>query len=108
MSHRLHSVTAFLLASVLAQGAALAADPNPASATSTAPKPALDLRAPPVEQVIPRADLQSMFADEDSEDQDYVRVEQSHYRAPVPGGLLAIPWALLHPTQAWRIFTPVL
>jgi len=105
MSHRLQVLQAFLLASALGSGAVLAADPAPATSASPAK---LDLSAPPVEHVMPRAELRSMLAEEEPVEGEDVRVEQPHYRVPVPGGLFALPWALLHPTQAWRIFTPVL
>jgi hypothetical protein len=37
-----------------------------------------------------------------------VTVEGPRPRAPVPeGAFRAVPWALTHPSQAWRIFAPV-
>ena len=36
-----------------------------------------------------------------------VQVEGERQLAPVSVGLMAIPWAIIHPTQAWRILMPV-
>jgi hypothetical protein len=37
-----------------------------------------------------------------------VTVEGPRAQAPAPDGAFrAVPWALMHPSQAWRIFAPV-
>ena len=38
---------------------------------------------------------------------DTVEVEGRRPAVDVPSGLLAIPWAIRHPTQSWRIFAPI-
>jgi len=111
------AIGAWLLAGTLAASVALADNPPPGPAPGhaapKAPAPAaakrgLDLNAPRVEHVLRRADLQSMVTDHDMPVDDDVRVEKPRYSVEVPVGFFrAVPWALLHPTQAWRVFTPV-
>ncbi len=45
----------------------------------------------------------------ESETEVSVTGSRAAINVPVTPGnqLLAIPWALLHPTQAWRVFTPI-
>lgn len=86
--------------------------PHHATAASAAPAPkrALDLSAPPVNHVLTRAEMQSLVAepeDENAPPPDDVTVSGAHLVEPIPGGVMAIPWALLHPLEAWRIFAPV-
>lgn len=82
--------------------------------TGAAPAAALDLHAPPLNHIYPSKQLQSMLAPDDSDagSATEVSVKGAKYVVRVPGGpgnqLVAVPWALLHPTQAWRIFTPLL
>jgi hypothetical protein len=80
-------------------------------ATGTTPKvAALDLRAPELSQVFTQAQLAEKLQ-EPEEDQyevtETVQVEGERQLAPVSVGLMAIPWAIIHPTQAWRILMPV-
>lgn len=72
------------------------------------PRRPLDLTAPPINHVMTPEQVQALIAEpEDSEPED-VMVEQSRYQAPVPRGQVqALTWALMHPLEAWRIFTPV-
>jgi hypothetical protein len=54
--------------------------------------------------------VQSFIAepDENAPTPDDVTVDQPHYAEPVPtGAFAALPWALLHPLEAWRIFAPI-
>ena len=81
---------------------------------SAAPKRAtLDLHTPPLTHIYPSAELRYILAaDESSADDSPTEVSvKSSYVVRVPGApgnqLQAIPWALVHPTQAWRIFTPL-
>ena len=73
----------------------------------------LDLHAPPLSHIYPSAELRYILAaDESSADSDAeVSVKSSTAAVRVPGApgnqLQAIPWAIVHPTQAWRIFTPL-
>jgi hypothetical protein len=92
----------------------------PASATATAhpgkstPAPkraALDLHAPALNRIMPSSQLRYIMANDDSDDSATEVSVKGTKTVVVPGGagnqLQAIPWALFHPTQAWRIFTPL-
>lgn len=96
----------------LAVGHAVAASP-PAART---PAPAtnahqLDLTLPPLRMVLTPQQLQSLTAQSDDSDdimQD-VTVHNAPYQIPVPVGTFrALGWAIIHPLDAWRIFTPIL
>ena len=80
-----------------------------AAAASSAP---LSLQSPPLEHVVERQQLRYMEAPEDpAADDDQMSVKVQKNKAvvnPPMGQFQAVAWALLHPTQAWRIFTPVL
>jgi hypothetical protein len=71
--------------------------------------PPLDLRAPALTQVFTPATLQLMLVEQqDNEDVADVRVQSERAAPDVPRGLFrAIPWAIMHPTQSWRVITPV-
>jgi hypothetical protein len=104
-----------------AQSAAQAASSAPV-ATAKAAQPGknsaaparatLDLHTPPLSHIIPSAELRYIMAsdDADADSAGEVSVKGSK-TVVVPGApgnqLQAIPWALWHPTQAWRIFTPL-
>jgi hypothetical protein len=85
-------------------------------ATHVARKPSapqrstLDLQAPPLSHIYPREQLQYIMAidSSDADDAQEVNVKGEKYLLPVPHSQFqAIPWALMHPTQAWRVFTPI-
>jgi hypothetical protein len=95
-------------------GAALAdTPPAPASAPATASKPApaaksLDLSAPPLNHVLSSAQIQILVAEHDEDQIQSIDVESDRVSDPVPQGQLrALPWALMHPLQAWKVFTPI-
>lgn len=68
----------------------------------------LDLSAPPVNHVMTREQVQALTEQPEEDASDEVMVQQGRYQAPVPRGQLrALAWALMHPLEAWRIFTPV-
>jgi hypothetical protein len=124
---------AVLLTAALAQAPALVQAQTPATpvasaapsassapakmAAHAAPKTAaapqrstLDLQAPPLSHIYPREQLQYIMAIDSTEadDAQEVNVKGEKYLMPVPRSQFqAIPWALMHPTQAWRVFTPV-
>ena len=79
---------------------------TPDAAVRTAP---LDLRAPDIARVFPRTELQLKLPDpdEEREPEETVQVEGQRELSPVSVGLMAFPWAIMHPTQAWRIFMPL-
>ena len=71
---------------------------------------AMDLKTPPLSHIYPREQLQYILAADsvDVDSADEVSVKGAKYLMPVPmSQLQAIPWALMHPTQAWRVFMPV-
>jgi hypothetical protein len=78
----------------------------PAKATNSA---TLDLRAPALTRVFSEAELQQKLDDPDEQIHEpaTVQVQGERQLTPVSVGLMAIPWAIVHPTQAWRIFMPV-
>jgi hypothetical protein len=68
----------------------------------------LDLSAPPINHVMTPEQVQALIGDTDDPGPEDVMVQESRYQAPVPRGQIqALTWALVHPLQAWRIFTPV-
>jgi len=79
-------------------------------ASSSAPK-TLDLRAPDIRTLVSEAELRERVEDEwairEREQEQQVRVEAARPEVYVPGGIASLPWAIRHPTQAWRIFLPV-
>jgi hypothetical protein len=81
---------------------------DPPAAAASSPSTAPDLRAPPITHVLTAAEIQTLTIDRDEEPPPDVNVETDRYRAPVPVGFFrALPWAIMHPTQAWRVLTPV-
>jgi len=127
--HLCGAVFAVAAATALAQTSVPAPTQPQASTSSSTPaaantgdnKPApraarrakLDLHAPPLNHIYSSTELRYILAPDDSSEDaaPEVSVKSTKYVSPVPGApgnqLLAIPWALMHPTQAWRIFTPV-
>jgi hypothetical protein len=109
-----------LLVSTLASAAGIAAwaeDPPPSqtpSATQQAPadhaasrKP-LDLSAPPINHVLSNEQVQAIVTEREEEAVDSVNVTTEAPQDEVPQGQLrALPWAVMHPLQAWRIFVPI-
>jgi hypothetical protein len=77
--------------------------------SSTPQVAALDLRAPEISRVFTPAQLSEKLQDPDEQYAvtETVQVEGERQLAPVSVGLMAIPWAIIHPTQAWRILMPV-
>jgi hypothetical protein len=119
LTRRVGITVALLAAAALAQAqtATPAASSAPAKAhAAKAPRPAaksLDLSAPKLNDIYSRSELRYMLAydpDDMSDSEVSVTGAKSAVNVPVTPGnqLLAVPWALMHPTQAWRIFTPVL
>ena len=68
----------------------------------------LDLSAPPVSHVMTPEQVQALLDQPDDDQPEEVMVEEGRYESPVPRGQVrALAWALMHPLEAWRIFTPV-
>lgn len=70
--------------------------------------PRLDLRAPPLNRVMSATQIRALSA-ELSETPDDVTIKGKADRDTPAccGTFIAVPWALMHPRSAWRIFTPV-
>jgi hypothetical protein len=81
-----------------------------APSTASAPRANnLDLRAPELSRVFSQAELAQKLEDPDEayDVQETVQVQGERQLPQVSAGLMAIPWAVIHPTQAWRILMPV-
>ena len=84
--------------------------PHAARKASPGPHSTLDLHAPPLSHIYSRGQLQYILAvdSSDTDDAQEVSVKGEKYLMPVPKSQFqAIPWALMHPTEAWRVFTPI-
>jgi len=83
----------------------------PASARQPAriaSNPPLDLATPPINHVLSPEQVQAMTTEVEEAPPEDIAVQGDRVRADVPlGQLQALPWALVHPLQAWRIFAPV-
>jgi hypothetical protein len=81
--------------------------PQAEDASAKAKSASLDLKAPDIRRVASPIMLNAP-ADEvvDIEEQQ-VQVQGTRPEVYVPGGLASLPWAVMNPTQAWRIFLPV-
>jgi hypothetical protein len=80
---------------------------------TVAPSPAnarpLDLRAPDIRTLVAEAELRRRLDEpyEQLELQEQVQVEGTRPETYLPIGIASLPWAVMHPTQAWRIFLPI-
>ena len=75
-----------------------------AAKTQTA---SLDLKAPDIRRVVPEVELRAPLEEPTEIEEQQVQVESSRPEIYVPGGIASLPWAVMHPTQAWRILLPV-
>jgi hypothetical protein len=80
--------------------------PKAEDAPAKAQTASLDLKAPDIRRVVPEIQLHGEVETVDIEEQQ-VQVEGTRPEVYVPGGLASLPWAVMHPAQAWRIFLPV-
>jgi hypothetical protein len=81
---------------------------QPASDSKATPTSTLELRAPDIRTLVSEDQLREPLADpyEAQQEQEQVQVQGTRPEVDVPGGLMSLPWAVMHPTQAWRIFLP--
>jgi len=83
------------------------------TAASTAPVKPLNLRLPDITTLFTQAQIDQVLSKSvDRDTIEEVEVEGSRLRIPpsspqVWGGLAAPVWAVMHPTQAWRILAPI-
>jgi hypothetical protein len=104
--------SAVLIAAGLALGAAAFADEEGAPEPPAAPAKPLDLRPPDLAKLYSRKQLEQLIAKMEAEALEEVEVEGARVPPPtftprVWPAIAAPFWALLHPTQAWRIFAPI-
>jgi hypothetical protein len=86
----------------------VAAPPTDGS-SKTVRMASLDLRAPDIRNIVSEAELRQRL-DEPYElqaQQEQVEVEGTRPDIHVAPGIASLPWAVMHPTQAWRILLPV-
>jgi hypothetical protein len=67
----------------------------------------LDLKAPDIRRLVPEVGLREPLQEPEEMEVQQVQVEGSRPEVYVPGGIASLPWAVMHPTQAWRILLPV-
>jgi hypothetical protein len=95
-----------------ARSASSAAKPKAVGDKRAVAQRPLDLDAPPINHVLTPQQVRTFVEEPQDQDDgapaDDVTVASPHYLEPVPNGAFgALPWALMHPLQAWRIFTPI-
>lgn len=93
-------------------GAASADDATAADSAEIPPAKPLDLRPPDITKLITSEQLAQLLDKLDDENIEEVQVEGAKVPPPtftprVWPAIAAPFWALLHPTQAWRIFAPI-
>lgn len=108
---------AFVAATLIAESAAAAeelAPANPAAAVASsqaaAPAKPLDLRAPDVTQLFTQEQIHRVLAASFRENIEEVEVEGERNLPATPRvwpGIFAPFWAVVNPTQAWRIIAPL-
>jgi hypothetical protein len=81
--------------------------PGTATAREARRAAPLDLHAPDIRRVFSQAELQRRLPEPGEEQQETVQVQGEREMAPISVGIMALPWAIRHPTQAWRIFMPM-
>ena len=81
--------------------------PKPEDAPAKAQTASLDLKAPDIRRVVPEVQLHEPLEEPTEIDEPQVQVQGTRPEVYVPGGIASLPWAVMHPTQAWRIFLPV-
>lgn len=105
-----------IVAVAMLAGARIAVADLPTSAVADSPvqrqvKP-LDLRAPAIAKLYTPGQIETLLAKMERDRLEVIEVERTRERLPsatpeVWGGIAAPFWALLHPTQAWRVFAPL-
>jgi hypothetical protein len=109
-------MVSMIIVGALLSGPSLAQEPSPAAttasgATATVPRQPLDLRPPNILQLFTSEQINRILATTFREDIEEVEVESERDRmpdTPTPWPGIAAPfWALLNPTQSWRIFAPL-
>jgi hypothetical protein len=105
------NITTLLLAAVLALTFADARADDKEAAAAAPPK-LLDLRPPDITDLYTHQQLARLIAKMEADNIEEIEVEGARIPPPtftprVWPAIAAPFWALLHPTQAWRIFAPI-
>jgi hypothetical protein len=105
------AVLAMVFTGTLAAGEPDAAAAN-APSREDPPSDDLDLRAPSLHDVYTEEQIEALLANARNEEESDVEVESTRERPPtvtpeIWPAIAAPFWALLHPTEAWRIFFPL-
>jgi hypothetical protein len=95
-----------------ADDAAVANTTTTARTAPAAPAKPLDLKPPKITELYTSEQLEALLDKMDAQHLEGVEVEGERIPAPkftpeIWPGIGAPFWALLHPTQAWRIFGPI-
>ena len=104
------NITTLLIAAVLALSSAEALAEDEAG---TPPPKQLDLRPPNIAELYTYQQLQRLIAKMEADNIEEIEVEGARmhpptFNTPQVWPAIAAPfWAMLHPTQAWRIFAPI-
>ena len=104
------NITTPLIAAVLALSSAQV---RAADQAETTPPKQLDLRPPNIAELYTFQQLQRLIAKMEADNIEEIEVEGARMPAPtfntpqVWPAIAAPFWAMLHPTQAWRIFAPI-
>jgi hypothetical protein len=109
-----NSLISLALAAALPMAAG-AADPpakvaTPVQSSATPPSPkVLDIKPPDIHQVMSAQQIAAAIPNTDESEFEAQEVSvRGEVPAPyVPGGFAALYWAATHPTDSWRILTPV-
>jgi hypothetical protein len=107
-----------LVLGLLAAAPALASEPALEHSSATEPRTntsdprKLDLRLPDIRTIFSSETLDRILSRaRDPDAIEEIEVERARERVPsspaIPGGLAAPFWAIVNPTQAWRIFAPI-
>jgi hypothetical protein len=109
---KIRAGTALLIAAGLTLTYADALADDEAAAPTPAPSKPLDLRPPQITKLYTPRQLDQLIAKMEAENIEEIEVEGARIPPPtftprVWPGIAAPFWALLHPTQAWRILAPI-
>ncbi|HEX7117106.1 MAG TPA: hypothetical protein VF193_18405 [Steroidobacter sp.] len=99
------------MAALLTSASGAVAD-EAASPPPEKPPKSLDLRAPDITKLFTPEQIERALAKSRSENIEEVEVEGARvpppaFTPPVWPGIAAPVWAILHPTEAWRIIAPL-
>ena len=71
-----------------------------------APRAALDLRAPPINHVLSAHEIEAITAYVEDSEPESILIRAPRKPPACCGTFIAVPWAIAHPNEAWRIFSP--